>query len=103
MEWQTVVGLEIHVQLLTASKLFSGSSTRYGADPNTQTSFIDAALPGVLPVLNKKAVEFAIRLGLALGATINRVKHFRQKKLLLSGFAQRLSDLAVRDSYCRAW
>jgi aspartyl-tRNA(Asn)/glutamyl-tRNA(Gln) amidotransferase subunit B len=79
MEWQTVVGLEIHVQLLTASKLFSGSSTRYGADPNTQTSFIDAALPGVLPVLNKKAVEFAIRLGLALGATINRESIFARK------------------------
>ena len=79
MEWQTVVGLEIHAQLLTASKLFSGSSTRYGADPNTQTSFIDAALPGVLPVLNERAVEFAIRLGLALGATINRESIFARK------------------------
>ena len=79
MEWETVIGLEIHAQLLTASKLFSGSATRYGAEPNTQTSWIDAALPGVLPVLNKKAVEFAIRLGLALGATINRESVFARK------------------------
>ena len=63
MEWETVIGLEVHVQLSTISKLFSGAATAYGAEPNTQACPVDLALPGVLPVLNAKAVEFAIRFG----------------------------------------
>ena len=70
MAWEIVVGLETHTQLLTNSKIFSGASTAFGAAPNTQASAVDIALPGVLPVLNAKTVEFAIRLGLAIGATI---------------------------------
>src|SRR5436853_7588426 len=72
MKWETVIGLETHAQLSTASKIFSGASTAFGAAPNTQAAAVDLALPGVLPVLNKGAVERAIRFGLAIGATINR-------------------------------
>ncbi|MFI4923332.1 MAG: Asp-tRNA(Asn)/Glu-tRNA(Gln) amidotransferase GatCAB subunit B, partial [Burkholderiales bacterium] len=60
MEWEVVIGLETHVQLLTKSKIFSGASTAFGAAPNTQACAVDIALPGVLPVLNKAAVEKAV-------------------------------------------
>jgi aspartyl-tRNA(Asn)/glutamyl-tRNA(Gln) amidotransferase subunit B len=69
-EWEAVIGLEVHVQLATRSKLFSGASTAYGAEPNTQAALVDVALPGTLPVPNREAVRLAIRLGLALDATI---------------------------------
>ena len=64
-EWETVIGLEIHAQLATASKIFSGASTAYGAAPNTQACAVDLGLPGVLPVLNHEAVRMAIRFGVA--------------------------------------
>jgi aspartyl-tRNA(Asn)/glutamyl-tRNA(Gln) amidotransferase subunit B len=79
MTWEVVIGLETHVQLSTASKIFSGSSTQFGAAPNTQASMIDMALPGVLPVMNKGAVERAIKLGLAVGGTIAPVSQFERK------------------------
>src|SRR5881392_3624024 len=79
MSWEVVIGLETHAQLSTASKIFSGASTAFGAAPNTQASAVDIALPGVLPVLNRGAVERAIRLGLAVGATINRKSVFARK------------------------
>ena len=79
MQWETVIGLEVHTQLATKSKIFSGSSTAFGAAPNTQASAVDVALPGVLPVLNKKTVECAIRFGLAVDATLNRVNVFDRK------------------------
>jgi aspartyl-tRNA(Asn)/glutamyl-tRNA(Gln) amidotransferase subunit B len=79
MKWETVIGLEVHTQLATRSKIFSGSSTAFGAAPNTQASAVDIALPGVLPVLNKGAVECAIKFGLAIGATLNRVNVFDRK------------------------
>ncbi len=79
MEWETVIGLEVHVQLLTKSKLFSGSSTRFGAEPNTQACAVDIALPGVLPVMNKEAARMAVKFGLAVGATINRRSVFARK------------------------
>jgi len=79
MEWEVVIGLETHVQLSTASKIFSGASTAFGAAPNTQASAVDIALPGVLPVLNKGAVERGIRFGLAIGAKINRRSVFARK------------------------
>jgi len=68
--WEVVIGLEIHAQLATKSKIFSGASTAYGAEPNTQTSLIDIALPGVLPVLNKEAVHLAVKFGMAIGAEV---------------------------------
>jgi aspartyl-tRNA(Asn)/glutamyl-tRNA(Gln) amidotransferase subunit B len=79
MKWEVVIGLEVHTQLSTASKIFSGSSTAFGAEPNTQASAVDIALPGVLPVLNRGAVERAVKFGLAIGATINRTNVFDRK------------------------
>ena len=79
MKWEVVIGLETHAQLSTASKIFSGASTAFGAEPNTQACAVDLALPGVLPVLNKGAVERAIRFGLAVGAKINRRSIFARK------------------------
>src|SRR5215510_15956491 len=77
--WEIVIGLETHAQLTTGSKIFSGASTAFGAAPNTQASAVDLALPGVLPVLNRGAVEHALRFGLAIGATINRRSVFARK------------------------
>ncbi len=79
MQWETVIGLEIHAQLSTRSKIFSGAPTAFGAAPNTQACAVDIALPGVLPVLNRGAVERAIRFGLAIGARLNRVNVFDRK------------------------
>ena len=79
MDWEIVIGLETHAQLSTASKIFSGASTAFGAAPNTQASAVDIALPGVLPVLNRGAVERAIRFGLAVGATIAPRSVFARK------------------------
>ena len=70
MEWETVIGLEIHAQLATQSKIFSGASTRFGAAPNTQACAVDLGLPGVLPVLNEAAVRMAASFGLAIQATV---------------------------------
>ncbi len=79
MSWEIVIGLETHVQLSTASKIFSGSSTRFGAHPNTQANVVDLALPGSLPVMNRGAVERAIRFGLAVGAHIAPRSVFARK------------------------
>jgi aspartyl-tRNA(Asn)/glutamyl-tRNA(Gln) amidotransferase subunit B len=79
MKWETVIGLEVHAQLSTRSKIFSGASTAFGAAPNTQACAVDIALPGVLPVLNRGAVERAIRFGLAVGARVNRRSIFARK------------------------
>ena len=79
MQWEVVIGLETHTQLQTQSKIFSGASTRFGAKPNTQACAVDLALPGVLPVLNRQAVEHAIRFGLAVGAKISPASIFARK------------------------
>jgi aspartyl-tRNA(Asn)/glutamyl-tRNA(Gln) amidotransferase subunit B len=78
-EWEIVIGLEVHTQLSTSSKIFSGASTAYGAEPNTQADAVSIALPGVLPVLNKGAVERAIKFGLAIGAHIAPRSVFARK------------------------
>ena len=79
MEWEIVIGIETHVQLSTESKIFSGASTDFGAMPNAHACEVDLALPGVLPVLNKDAVEKAIRFGVATQATINQRSIFARK------------------------
>jgi aspartyl-tRNA(Asn)/glutamyl-tRNA(Gln) amidotransferase subunit B len=79
MEWEPVIGLEVHTQLLTKSKAFSGASTKYGAAPNTQACAVDIALPGVLPVFNKEAARMAVKFALAIGAQINRRSVFARK------------------------
>ena len=77
--WEAVIGLEVHVQLATRSKLFSGASTAYGAEPNTHASAVDVALPGTLPVPNAEAIRMAVRFGLAIGARIARRSVFARK------------------------
>jgi aspartyl-tRNA(Asn)/glutamyl-tRNA(Gln) amidotransferase subunit B len=79
MEWEPVIGLEIHAQLATKSKIFSGAATAYGAEPNTQACAIDLGMPGVLPVLNKEAVRMAVKFGLAVGASIAPRSVFARK------------------------
>ncbi len=79
MEWEVVIGLEIHAQLATKSKIFSGSSTAFGAEPNTQASLVDLGLPGVLPVFNKEALAMAVKFGCAIEAEIGKVSVFDRK------------------------
>lgn len=78
-DWEIVIGLEVHAQVTSNSKLFSGASTEFGAEPNTQVSLVDAAMPGMLPVINERAVEQAVRTGLGLNAQINLVSIFDRK------------------------
>ncbi len=79
MSWESVIGLEVHVQLATQSKIFSGSSIAFGAEPNSQASVIDLGMPGTLPVLNEEALSLAVRFGLAIGAQINHRSAFDRK------------------------
>lgn len=77
--WEVIIGLEVHAQIATKSKLFSSSPTEYGADPNTHVSFYDAAMPGMLPVLNEKAIDQAIKSGFGIKGTINKISRFDRK------------------------
>lgn len=79
MQWETVIGLEVHLQLATESKIFSGSPTTFGAEPNTQASAVDLAMPGMLPVLNEQAVHYAVKFGLGIGAQISKRSVFDRK------------------------
>ena len=101
MQWETVIGLEIHTQLATRSKIFSGASTAYGADPNTQACIIDLGFPGVLPVLNETAVDMALKFGVAVNAEIAPPLHICPQELLLP----RPFPKAIRSasSNCRSW
>src|ERR1700722_8924905 len=78
-DWEVVIGMEVHAQILSKAKLFSGASASFGAEPNAQVSFVDAAMPGMLPVINRYCVEQAIRTGLGLRAKINRNSRFDRK------------------------
>ena len=78
-DWEMVIGLEVHAQVISEAKLFSGAATAFGAEPNTQVSLVDAAMPGMLPVINRVAVEQAVRTGLGLKAEINLVSVFDRK------------------------
>ena len=86
--WEMVIGLEIHAQVTSNSKLFSGSSTEFGAEPNTQVSLVDAAMPGMLPVINGECVRQAVRTGLALGAEINKYSVFDRKNYFYQDLPQ---------------
>jgi aspartyl-tRNA(Asn)/glutamyl-tRNA(Gln) amidotransferase subunit B len=79
MQWETVIGLEVHLQLATQSKIFSGSATTFGAEPNTQASAVDLAMPGMLPVLNAEAVHYAVKFGLGIDAKIGKRSVFDRK------------------------
>jgi len=88
-EWEVVVGLEVHAQITaTASKLFSGAATEFGAEPNTQVSLVDAAMPGMLPVPNKECIRQAVRTGMALDAVINRSSRFDRKNYFYADLPQ---------------
>ncbi|MDP1838404.1 MAG: Asp-tRNA(Asn)/Glu-tRNA(Gln) amidotransferase GatCAB subunit B, partial [Reyranella sp.] len=78
-DWEIVLGLEVHAQVISDAKLFSGAPTTFGADPNTQVSLVDAAMPGMLPVINERCVEQAVRTGLGLNAQINLRSVFDRK------------------------
>src|SRR5277367_5992572 len=78
-EWEVVIGLEVHAQVVARAKLFSGAATAFGAEPNTQVSTVDAAFPGMLPVINRHCVEQAVKTGLGLDAEINLVSVFDRK------------------------
>jgi len=79
MSWETVIGIEVHTQLATKSKIFSGASIQYGAEPNTQACIVDLAMPGVLPVLNRACIEMAVKFGLAVGSNVNQHSVFARK------------------------
>ncbi|HAN69898.1 MAG TPA: Asp-tRNA(Asn)/Glu-tRNA(Gln) amidotransferase GatCAB subunit B, partial [Halieaceae bacterium] len=79
MNWEVVIGLEVHLQLATDSKIFSGAATRFGAEPNTQACAVDLAMPGMLPVLNEQAVRYAVMFGLGIGAEIGLRSVFDRK------------------------
>src|SRR5215212_719787 len=87
-EWEVVVGLEVHAQVVSSSKLFSGASTTFGAEPNTQVSLIDAAMPGMLPVPNRECIRQAVRTGMALDAVINRSSRFDRKNYFYADLPQ---------------
>src|SRR3981189_3982154 len=78
-DWEMVIGLEVHAQVTSNSKLFSGASTEFGGEPNTHVSLVDAAMPGMLPVINEECVRQAVRTGLGLNAQINRRSVFDRK------------------------
>jgi len=87
-EWEVVIGLEVHAQISTNAKLFSGAATEFGAEPNTQVSLVDAAMPGMLPVLNGECVRQAVRTGLALNAKINKYSRFDRKNYFYADLPQ---------------
>lgn len=87
-EWEVVIGLEVHAQIATQAKLFSGSATAFGAEPNTQVSLIDAAMPGMLPVPNAECIRQAVRTGLAINAQINRWSRFDRKNYFYADLPQ---------------
>ena len=82
-DWEVVVGLEVHAQVSSRAKLFSGASTLYGGAPNSQVSLLDAGMPGMLPVINKLCIEKAVKTGLGLNAKINLVSIFDRKNLII--------------------
>src|SRR5271168_3028936 len=86
--WEVVVGLEVHAQVISQAKLFSGAATAFGAEPNTQVSNIDAAFPGMLPVINRHCVEQAVKTGLGLEAEINLVSVFDRKNYFYADLPQ---------------
>src|SRR5947209_13009596 len=87
-DWEIVLGLEVHAQVISDAKLFSGAPTEFGADPNTQVSLVDAAMPGMLPVINERCVEQAVRTGLGLNAKINLRSVFDRKNYFFPDLPQ---------------
>ena len=87
-EWEVVIGLEVHAQVTSESKLFSGASASYGGEPNSHVSLVDAAMPGMLPVVNRECIRQAVRTGMAVGAQINRWSRFDRKNYFYADLPQ---------------
>ena len=87
-DWELVIGLEIHAQVTSNSKLFSGAATKFGAEPNQQVSLVDAAMPGMLPVVNKECIRQGVRTGLAMGCEINLKSVFARKNYFYADLPQ---------------
>src|SRR3546814_718872 len=87
-EWEVVIGLEVHAQITSKAKLFSGAPTDFGSEPNSNVSLVDAAMPGMLPTLNGECVRQAVRTGLALGSVINRWSRFDRKNYFYADLPQ---------------
>src|SRR5438046_371805 len=87
-EWEVVIGLEVHAQVTSKAKLFSGASTQFGAEPNSQVSLVDAAMPGMLPVPNRECIRQAVRTGMALDAQINKWSRFDRKNYFYADLPQ---------------
>ena len=87
-EWEVVIGLEVHAQITTNAKLFSGAATAFGAEPNTQVSLVDAAMPGMLPVPNRECIRQAVRTGMAIEAQINKYSRFDRKNYFYADLPQ---------------
>jgi len=102
LEFEPVIGLEVHAQLLTESKIFCGCSTRFGAPPNTQTCAVCTGMPGVLPVLNARVVEFAVRMGLATGCSIRRFSRFARKNYFYPDLPKGYQISQFDEPLCRA-
>ena len=98
MSWETVIGLEIHVQLKTRTKMFCRCAAGFGAGENTQTCPVCLGFPGALPVMNRRAIEWTIKLGLALDCDDRRARGVRAQELLLPGSPEGLSDLSIRSA-----
>ena len=86
--WEVVIGLEVHAQVISDSKLFSGSSTKFGANPNTQVSLVDSAFPGMLPVVNQHCIDQAVKTGLSLNAKINLFLYLTEKIIFMLIYLQ---------------
>src|SRR5690349_3978002 len=87
-EWEVVIGLEVHAQVVSNAKLFSGASAAFGAEPNQNVSLVDAAMPGMLPVPNEECIRQAVKTGMALGAQINRWSRFDRKNYFYADLPQ---------------
>ena len=99
MSWETVMGLEVHLQLATQSKIFSGSATAFGAAPNEQADAVDLGMPGMLPVLNEEAVRYAVKFGLGIGARIGERSVFDRKNYF-TRTCPRVSGQSVFCAHC---
>ena len=95
--WELIVGLEVHCQIISESKVFSGASAKFGGEQNTQVSLIDAGFPGMLPVVNQKCIEQSVKTGLGLNAVINKYSRFDRKNYF---YADLVSDFSTLSSDC---
>ena len=94
-DYEAVMGLEVHAELATKTKIFCSCSTKFGAEPNTQVCPICMAMPGTLPVLNEKVVEYAVKAGLATNCTISKDSKNDRKKLFLSRYTKSIPDITI--------